>query len=789
MDLVFMSRVKDECFPGLNAALDPNAVLEMLRREMQLKVGLEIADVSISEIHHRTGSAFCTLAYLIKIRDSKTGRARNERILVSVLPKGEGPQMPSQSSIDKFARLDNLPFRTPAAYLPPEGLVFYSPYADPSFPWLVDAVSPALMKKELDQTWSDEGTTVRQVSAQLLKYAPVLPRTRAVLLYDVDVVPEKGGSGQHRRVIGKLDPRQDPSQMFRRSLALWKAGRERDVNFSHPVGYIGPLWLSLQEYIPGQSLRHLFGSPGFEDLIRQAARSIAAIHTAKIPLSNYQFRRCRTRGSKLSAIRPDLAPHFEQLGRDLTSEIERRMVISGLTHGDFHLGNVLADEGGVTLIDLDGLAYGDPMLDLGFFLASMSRIALRPGGDIPAFEITRQAFLEEYSKLAPVDANRINLFEAYCLISVVAPLARLANATESRGQKTEVTLDYASNLLSLSTKRQFSVSSYQEPKVFNSEVEQLAKAKSLPYLKMKLTEPIRTAYQAELTDIQVSNAQITNLGPLLQYEVAGEKDHSPWSARLEGVAIRSDASVNRNTSPPIPLLQTIWDNGSNNSEDFLLPRPIAHITPLMMTLFERLPEGKAFGRIIRSPASLERVAKVASALAGLHQIPVEWEQTRSLEAEILLTRVRVDSLKQHSWRLGHRASQLLFQAEERLRDLPERLGPCLGTLHPRWISLVGERIAFTRLETLSITNPLIDVGDLVSEITISGLANHRVATIADSIREAYLDASEGVSVAEIAVFEALALLRKVLIQVNKPIPALSPEEVIGAAATRLEGIR
>lgn len=124
-----------------------------------------------------------------------------------------------------------------------------------------------------------------------------------------------------------------------------------------------------------------------------------------------------------------------------------------------------------------------------------------------------------------------------------------------------------------------------------------------------------------------------------------------------------------------------------------------------------------------------------------------------------------------------------------MREFPERLGPCLGTLSPKGISLIGDRVVFNNLETLEIANPLIDLGELLAEVAISGLAEQEAASIRDRLMETYLAASKGVSAAEIEVFEVLALLRRTRVQAVKSAPLVGPEQSINAAEIRMQGLR
>ncbi|WP_445170722.1 phosphotransferase family protein [Mycolicibacterium sp. Dal123E01] len=108
---------------------------------------------------------------------------------------------------------------------------------------------------------------------------------------------------------------------------------------------------------------------------RHAARTMAILHQlspADLGLADEPViapaaevdKWCRT----LSTVDPELAPGWPEVA-DLLRESTPPAVASAIVHGDFRLGNLLADGHGVTaVIDWEIWSLGDPRVDAGWFL-------------------------------------------------------------------------------------------------------------------------------------------------------------------------------------------------------------------------------------------------------------------------------------------------------------------------------------------------------------------------------------------------------------------------------------
>jgi 5-methylthioribose kinase len=87
---------------------------------------------------------------------------------------------------------------------------------------------------------------------------------------------------------------------------------------------------------------------------------------------------------------PDVAAAVEPLVEQLLT------VRQALCHGDYSPKNILAHAGGFTLVDYETAHFGDPTMDLGFFLSHLLLKALRAGDPRQPFFALTRAFWRGY---------------------------------------------------------------------------------------------------------------------------------------------------------------------------------------------------------------------------------------------------------------------------------------------------------------------------------------------------------------------------------------------------------
>jgi Ser/Thr protein kinase RdoA (MazF antagonist) len=93
-------------------------------------------------------------------------------------------------------------------------------------------------------------------------------------------------------------------------------------------------------------------------------------------------------------------------------------------HGDFSDNQVFVSDAGIALLDFDVVRLGNPLVDVGNFLAKLSSHQEDLFGDA---DNMRAIFLEAYAALRPEAREHALLFEAATLLrrSAIYPLKQL----------------------------------------------------------------------------------------------------------------------------------------------------------------------------------------------------------------------------------------------------------------------------------------------------------------------------------------------------------------------------
>jgi aminoglycoside phosphotransferase (APT) family kinase protein len=183
--------------------------------------------------------------------------------------------------------------------------------------------------------------------------------------------------------------------------------------------------LFVMSFADGTSVEPLFDAdeagPAAEvaERFRHAARSMAALHRlspADLGLADEPVvapaaevdKWCRT----LSTVDPNVVPGWEAVADTLRGSTPPA-IAPAIVHGDFRLGNLLADEQGIAaVIDWEIWSVGDPRVDAGWFLINSDpdtydRATPYRGMTPPVTEL-----IEDYRKALAREASHLGWFQA-----------------------------------------------------------------------------------------------------------------------------------------------------------------------------------------------------------------------------------------------------------------------------------------------------------------------------------------------------------------------------------------
>jgi aminoglycoside phosphotransferase (APT) family kinase protein len=206
--------------------------------------------------------------------------------------------------------------------------------------------------------------------------------------------------------------------------ALWRrgSGDKGGARVPRPIAYHPELRAVVMQDVEAQALHGLEGE-SFTAGVAAAGRALARLHGSPVRVPNRHSGAeeitLLEEWTELAArVAPALAPSIgKALGRVRAALAGAGAADATLIHRDFHERQVLIRGTETVLIDFDTLRFGDPIFDLGNFVAHLRVAALRKNSDSRALE---EAFLGAYGGARGAKTDR--RIEAY----VKAPLLRLA---------------------------------------------------------------------------------------------------------------------------------------------------------------------------------------------------------------------------------------------------------------------------------------------------------------------------------------------------------------------------
>lgn len=232
---------------------------------------------------------------------------------------------------------------------------------------------------------------------------------------------------QGRAQYVKVFPSGLTPRMHEATQLLWQRRAELGFAVAEPLEFDGELRFAAQAALPGTPLlKELLGSRGLEvaaalgraaATLPQSSMTGAGLEAIYDPLANTEYQ-----AGLIAALLPEYADRVWALVSRLRSQEAacaraRRLAI----HGALHPAQWLRlDDGGLGLVDFDGLGLGDPEFDVATFVTE-----LRYSKAATPMVALCDAFTSAYAERVPLDARRVAL---YVVHKETAKLLRLARA-------------------------------------------------------------------------------------------------------------------------------------------------------------------------------------------------------------------------------------------------------------------------------------------------------------------------------------------------------------------------
>lgn len=750
----------DPAVPGLGVALRADDLFEILSARLpECREGIRFTGGRAVDVQFTPGVGAQVL-WKIKAHDPETGRTGRQFIFVRALHRNEPMPAEPTELVRRYKQIRSsksmarqMPFRTPWLAVSNAGIIVNAFPLDPALPTLVDIADPAAMKQALELLWQARRAHVRRVRVATLSYTPGM---RAAMRYEVLAEDTKSLIPELRHLVGKLDVLRSPARLFAGHWTVWRRTFGR-VSVPPPVGYLAVARLSLQEFLTGTRLSDVAGKSEFAGKVRKTARAISAVHSLTLPVLKHRGVEKEMAGidrwaKVLAQLRSAQANRIAELSRRMRSELTQRMKIAATVHADFHLANVLSDEHGVTLVDWDQAAHGDPMLDIGRFLSSLRVSAFRLNGTLDGLADIEETFLSAYLDRTGDDERRARLFEAASLFTAATAPFRLQR--EGWQGYADLMIDEVERVLDLACsgpRVPGTPADFQRQVPFE---ERHVWAADGVYSQALLVPVIHQAYGSDIEVIECRPRVMERSASRLRvrWKLRGYKAQTPWTCTLNAIGYTESASH----GPQRRIMQA-REVTVNDPTTLQLPRPLGLVKPLSMNVFEHA-NGESLLRLLGTRRESDVMQAVAYSLSRLHASKIRVTKERVTERVIASAQRSVEVLERSGHADAITAREFLSALKSILETAGERRAPTIYPLSLRQLRVTETGVAASYIRDFIMAEPLVTAASVAAQLRLIALKRSRGRTAVDRFNRVYLDAS-GESEHLLNAWQAVLMLR------------------------------
>jgi len=369
----------DPQFPQISCALDMSLVREALQRVLFFSSGnhkdmLVIKSCRIEEQRYKPGKN-CVIVYHLQVFNVETGSRQDKIVCARLCKKGRGLSELKRAKRKNLYVIDGM---RPVVYLPDLEMVVWSFPNDRKLtglpkmldlPSLYDLLPQRLIPLVLKQT-----NRLRKLKTEIVHY---LPERSCMIRYKLEVENQPSGAMSSVTIYGKVFPDDSGEETYRTMCQLSK--QMTPLKIAKPLGYDPELRALWQSEVPGSPIvAEMIKDPSYFKTMEEIAVSVATFHRTTVE-SHRHFKLANITSllQETVDIVLECCPQLTDRLRFLVSallaqseEIGRSPSRTTPIHRDLKLGNFLIHEGEVGLIDMDCVCLGDPLSDMGSFIAN-----------------------------------------------------------------------------------------------------------------------------------------------------------------------------------------------------------------------------------------------------------------------------------------------------------------------------------------------------------------------------------------------------------------------------------
>jgi len=395
----------DPCFPQLTTALNRTRMREALQISLfdPLKGQRDnflIYSCQVGERRYKPGKS-CVVSYRIEIINTEAQSVQAQMLYARLCKTDEGLSEFKRAREKALFKPENLP---PILYLPQLEMVVWAFPNDRKLIHLPKMQDLSFLReywpRQLNRIDVQSPNRVRAIQAEVIHY---LPERSCMMRYTLDLENTATGTVRPGVLFGKIYPDDSGQTVYSTMQQLYS--QTEDLRLAQPLAYDADLKILWQSELPGRPFRaEEIDTPQCKEILREVAVTVAALHRRSLKGASL-FKASDI--NKLFIETCDIvdktpwARRVQSLVKTLLTQAEKLGLESApMTpiHGDLKIGNMLIDGGKIGLIDLDCVRMGDPLCDLGSFIANLYYNGIRIGCDVFGMESQVEAFCLVYSE-------------------------------------------------------------------------------------------------------------------------------------------------------------------------------------------------------------------------------------------------------------------------------------------------------------------------------------------------------------------------------------------------------
>jgi hypothetical protein len=439
--------VSDPALPTLSRALDAAQMASAFEAQLRAQSPghtIRVGDCRVEAVRHRPGKR-CRITY--RLSGTEDGRPTERWITGRLLAAERSPARYLEDTPESWPGC--APWR-PASWWPEMRMVLHVFPYDPSFPALARLMDHEAVRAEIDARLPAWGWSPPWRAAEL-RIRPIKYRhgRRCMLRYDVEL-ESPDDPAQTLSIYSKSYPDERSRYVYAALVAIpstTAATGDGSAAIPRPLAHLDGDHTLWQEAWPGEMPRARAARLGWKRtlepaMLERVASLIAGIHRSELPAGSPEpaagveqlLRAARESGTELGNFLPERARELAGLVARIERAAPPPPATRATLHGTFKLAQLLCRDDGLALVDFDGVSKGDPLLDIGEFVASLVHLEVRDG--VPAEQVTaaQEHFLRAYASAVPwpCPSEHIAWYVSVFLLSKLQSVFKKRHATGLR---------------------------------------------------------------------------------------------------------------------------------------------------------------------------------------------------------------------------------------------------------------------------------------------------------------------------------------------------------------------